>query len=177
MSASSLLDRFRGDERGITLIEMVVVMVLMTILMAGLANVFVSGTRAQYDMNSRLNAQQDVRLALSRLDFEGRCATSATIVSSGAGVSFSLPSQCMHATGPVSWCVSSGVLSRYAASSCTGTAQIFSRGLTSATPFSLVTATGNLPRLSVRLIANPTGRPTDTFSITDAITLRNSSPS
>jgi prepilin-type N-terminal cleavage/methylation domain-containing protein len=177
MSVSSLRDRFAGDERGITMVEMLIVMVLMSILMAGIANVFVSGTRAQYDMNNRLNSQQNVRVALGRLEYEGRCATSATIVNSGAGVSFSLPSQCMHATGAVSWCVSSGILSRYVGSSCTGSAQIFSRYLTSATPFSLVTAAGQLPRLSVALVASPTGRGTDTFSITDAITLRNSPPS
>ena len=99
------------------------VMVVLTIIMAGLANVLVSGTRAQYDLNTRLNAQQNARIALSRIEYEGRCATSATIVGSGAGVSFSLPAQCTNAVGTVTWCVTSGVLKRYSAATCTGTSQ------------------------------------------------------
>jgi prepilin-type N-terminal cleavage/methylation domain-containing protein len=177
MSPQALGARLVDDERGITMVELLIAMVLMGILMAGIANVFVSGTRAQYDMDSRLTAQQSVRLALGRLEYEGRCATSATIVNSGAGVSFSLPSQCVHATGNVTWCVSSGVLRRYLSASCTGTTQIFVRYLTSATPFSLNIVTGQLPQLAITLVASPTGRATDKFRITDAITLRNSAPS
>lgn len=165
------------DERGITLMEMLIVMVLMGIVMAGLANVFVSGTRAQYDLDSRLNAQQSARLALDRIEYEGRCATSSTIVNSGAGVTFSLPAQCTHATGTVTWCVVSGVLKRFTTASCSGTGMVFVGYLTSATPFSLHTVTGNLPQLLVNLVASPTNRATDTFAVTDSITLRNSSPS
>ena len=83
----------------------------------------------------------------------------------------------MHATGTVTWCVNSGVLMRYTAASCSGSGQIFVRYLTSATPFSLNTVTGDLPQLAINLVASPTGRATDRFTVTDAITLRNSSPS
>jgi prepilin-type N-terminal cleavage/methylation domain-containing protein len=169
--------RLTEEERGITLIELLIVMVLMGILLGGLANVLVSGTRAQYDMDSRLNAQQSARGALDRIEYEGRCSTSATIVNSGAGVTFSLPSQCTHASGTVTWCVVSGILKRFTTAGCTGTGMIFVRYLTSATPFSLHTVTGNLPQLVANLVTNPTSAAANRFAITDSITLRNSSPS
>jgi prepilin-type N-terminal cleavage/methylation domain-containing protein len=136
MSLSALKARVVADECGMTLVEFLIVVVIMAIVIPGIVNVFISGTRAQYVMDSQLNAQQSARLALGRLEYEGRCATSGTIVNSGAGVSFSLPAQCTHATGTVTWCVVSGVLMRYTASSCTGSGQIFVRYLTSATPCS-----------------------------------------
>lgn len=169
--------RFVRDERGITMVEMLISVALMGVVLGGIVNVMVAGGRVQYNMASLLNAQQDARVALNRLEYEGRCATSATVANAGAQVSFVLPSQCMHATGNTSWCVSGGTLRRYTSSGCSGAAQIFARSLTSATPFSLHTATGDLPQLLVSLIVSPTGRGVDTFKIADAITLRNSSPS
>jgi len=177
MRTPALRLRLLRDERGITLIEMLITVALMGTVLGGLANVLISGSRAQYNLASTLNAQQNARLALNRLEYEGRCATSATVGSSGATVSFSLPSECSHATGTVTWCVSGGVMTRYASSSCTGSGQIFSRYLTSATPFSLYTVTGNLPELLISLDVSPTGRGVDEFKVSDAITLRNSPPS
>ena len=177
MTASPLWARAQQDEQGITLVEMLIVMVVMGILMAGLANVFISGTRAQYDLNTRLNAQQNARIALNRLEYEGRCATTATILGSGADVSFSLPAQCVHGTGTVTWCVVSGLLRRYTGASCTGTSVIFVSDISSATPFSLITVSGYLPRLAINLVSTPAGRVADSFTVTDTIALRNSSPS
>jgi type II secretory pathway pseudopilin PulG len=169
--------RVVADERGITLIEMLIVCALLGLVLAGLTNVFVSGTRASYTLNSNLGAQQSVRTGLSRLEYEGRCGSSATILSSGAGVAFTLPSVCSHVSPYVSWCVSGGVLMRYLASSCTGTGVPFARNITSPTPFSLQANTGDLTEVLVNLSANPTGRAASTFTVSDAITLRNSSPS
>lgn len=178
MSAGrALRSRVLSDERGITLIEMLIVCALLGFVLAGLTNVFVSGTRASYLVNSNLGAQQSVRTALSRLEYEGRCGSSATILSSGAGVAFTLPSVCSHVSPVVSWCVVSGVLKRFLASNCTGTGIPYAQNITSSTPFSLQLGTGDLTEVLVNLSANPTGRASSTFTLTDAITLRNSSPS
>ena len=176
MTLSRRWARLRREEVGITLIEMLIVMLLMGILMVGLVNVFVSGTHAQYDLSTRLNAQEDARTALSRLEYEGRCASSATILSAGTGVSFSLPAQCVHGTGTVTWCVTSGALTRYTATSCTGAAMVFVRDISSATPFTLQTTSGYLPRLAINLVATPAGLTVDRFTASDTITLRNSAP-
>ena len=135
-----------GAEDGFSLIELVIVCLILGVVLTGLVNVLVSGTRAQADDQGRAIAQQNTRLALDRLEYDARCATSATLVGSGAGVSLSLPSQCSHATGTVTWCVTGGVLTRYTVASCTGSGQTFVSSVTSATPFSLLTST---PRLYV----------------------------
>ena len=169
--------RIVREEGGFTLIELLITMMLMGFVIAGIVNVFASGTRAQYVMNSQMDAQQSARLALSRLEYEGRCASAATIVNSGAGVAFSLPSVCSHASGTVSWCVVSGALERFSSGSCSGSGTPFVRDLTSTAPFALHTASGDLPQLLVNLVANPTGNVAGGFAISDLITLRNSSPS
>jgi prepilin-type N-terminal cleavage/methylation domain-containing protein len=173
------MTRFARDD-GFTLVELVIVCLVLGIILTGLVNVLVSGTRAQADVQGRMVAQQNTRLALDRLEFEARCATSASLLGSGAGVSLSLPSQCSHATGTVAWCVTGGVFTRYVAATCTGSGQKFVDSVTSATPFSLVTGAsgaGILPRLQVNLTVNQTGRSADAFSVADAITLQNASRS
>jgi prepilin-type N-terminal cleavage/methylation domain-containing protein len=160
-----------------TLVEMLIVMVLLGILMTGLVDVFVSGAHTSYILNSNLTAQQQVRTGLSRMEFEGRCGSSATILSGGAGVSFALPSVCSHVSPYVSWCVTGGVLKRYLASTCTGNGAPFATSITTPTPFSLQANTGDLTEVLVNLTANPTSVASNAFSISDAITLRNSSPS
>ena len=165
-----------ADERGVTLIELLFVCLIMGILLAGLANVFLSGSRASADATGRLTSQQNTRLALDRLEFEARCATSATRVLGGAGVTLVLPAQCSHASGNVTWCVASGVLTRYVGTGCTGTSQPFVTGITSALPFSCVAPVGPLPQLRVDLTVNTTGRSADATSVSDTITLRNAAP-
>jgi len=64
------MKRLVSDERGVTLIEMLVAMVLAGIVMTGVVNIFISGTRAGADANTRLDAQQGVRMALDRLEYD-----------------------------------------------------------------------------------------------------------
>ena len=44
-------------------------------------------------------SQSGVVVALDRLDYEVRCASSAKLVSGGTGVTFTFPSQCPHTYG------------------------------------------------------------------------------
>jgi prepilin-type N-terminal cleavage/methylation domain-containing protein len=65
------------NERGYTLVEMVVVMAILGFVIAGLTTVFVSGSHAELDMNRRFTAQQQARLALDKLRVDVHCATAA----------------------------------------------------------------------------------------------------
>lgn len=166
--------RLLGDERGFTIVELLIVCATLGIVLTGLVNVFVSSTRAGSDADARFQAQQDDRLALDRLDFEVRCASAATLVGAGAGVTLTLPATCSHAAGTVTWCVASGTLTRFTGAACSGSGMPFVRAITSPKPFSLpAAASGSLPQLQISIAANASGRTSDTFALTDALTLRN----
>jgi prepilin-type N-terminal cleavage/methylation domain-containing protein len=159
-------------ERGYTLVELLIVIAILGFIMAGIANILVSGSRAQSDTSARVAAQGSARMALDRFELEARCASNATILNSGAGVALTLPTQCPHATGNVTWCVSGGVLTRYSGStSCSGTSYPYIRSITTPMPFSLQWGS-TLPRLQVALTVNSGGR-SDAFTVNDSIALRN----
>jgi len=160
------------DESGFSLVELVVVMTVLGLLMAGLSNLFVSALRTSRTTNDILASQAQVHIALDRLEYETRCASQAALVSHGAGVTLTLPSQCPHATGTVTYCVTGGSLIRYSGSACSGTGQTFASGLTSATPFSCIATVGDYPELQIALTAQ-TQSSVDVVSATDAIAMRN----
>jgi prepilin-type N-terminal cleavage/methylation domain-containing protein len=163
-------------ESGFSLVELIITMVVMGIIMTGLVNVFTSGERASADATSRMQSQQSVRVAFDRLEYDTRCASVASILSSGGGVALTLPSQCDHATGSVVWCVSSGSLIRLSGTTCSGSAQTYVTDVTSATPFACYSAvSGSTPQLKVILTINPATRNADKTSATDYITMRNAS--
>jgi Tfp pilus assembly protein PilW len=161
------------DQSGFTTVELVLVTFLTVVLMAGLSNVFVSGLRASSTANTMLASQTSIRTALDRLEFETRCASTATLISSGAGVALSIPTTCPHATGTVSWCVTSGALVRYAASSCTGSGQKLATSVTSTRPFSCLATVGDYPELQVALAVNAGTTSTTAVAQTDKIAMRN----
>ncbi len=166
--------RLLRDESGMTLVELMIASVVLVLVMAGLSNMFVSGLRAGTNGNARLASQEAVRTAFDRLEYETRCAETATLVSSGAGVALSLPGWCPNATGDVAWCVQSGSLVRIAGGTdCTGSGQTLVTDVSSATPFSCLTPTGDLPRLEVSLTASTDGLAADATSAVDDIAMRN----
>ena len=112
MSATTVRARL-AQEDGFTLIELLVVVVCLGFIMAGLTNVFVSGIQTQARLDGKINAQQSSRLALDSLEYQGRCASTASVGGSGSTVSFTLPSQCSSGTGTITWCVVSGVLESF----------------------------------------------------------------
>jgi type II secretory pathway pseudopilin PulG len=169
-----------ADEAGVTMAELVVVMTVLAIVMGGLADIFVSGLRAGSDASARTAGQGTIQVAVDRLEYELRCASGATVpngTSPASSVTLSLPTQCTHATGQYTWCVSSGTLTRYAAADCTGSGQIFATGVTTATPFTLLATSGYLPRLQLSLSVDGGQSSSDTVSITDVVTLRNAARS
>lgn len=166
------MNRLVRDESGFTLVELVVVTFVTVLLMAGLSNLFVSGLRTSKTTNNILSSQTQIHDALDRLEYEARCSSQAALGGSGADVTLTLPSECIHATGTVTWCVSGGSLIRYAASSCTGTGVTLATNITSATPFSCIATVGDYPELQVALTVQ-TQSSADQASATDPIAMRN----
>ena len=165
-----------ADERGFSLVELVIVMFLVSILLAGLSNLFISGLRASSDTSARTAGQGNIQTAVNRLEFELRCSSGATVPNAGvanSSVTVTLPTQCVHATGQYTWCVSGGSLLRYSGATCSGTGETFANNVTTAKPFTLVSTTGNLPQLAINLSVNLVGSSSDAVSVADTITLRN----
>ena len=165
-----------ADERGVSLVELVVAMFLLSLLVAALSNILISGLRVSSDTSARTGAQANIQTAVNRLEYELRCASGATVPTPGAAnssVTLTLPSQCVHGTGQYTWCVSSGSLLRYSGASCSGTPQTFATSVTTATPFTLTSASGQLPQLQIALSVNLNGGSSNSASVTDTITLRN----
>jgi prepilin-type N-terminal cleavage/methylation domain-containing protein len=110
-----------ADERGFTLVELLVAMVILLIVIASLASVLVSATTTQVDANNRFQAQQQTRTALAYLTRELHCASSVTQTSGSAltagtaynAITANLPSTCFTASGAasyVTWCTSASTL-------------------------------------------------------------------
>lgn len=68
-----------SDERGYSLVEMLVVMSILGTVIAGLTTVFVSGSRAELDLNRRFQAQQQARIAVDKIRRDLHCASSAEV--------------------------------------------------------------------------------------------------
>src|SRR5262245_36239118 len=94
------------DERGFSLVELLVVMVILGLVLAGLTTTFVSGSRAEIHLNRRFQAQQQARLALHRIRADIHCASAAQAqtISGSPGVKLAVGS-CYASTPTVSWCV------------------------------------------------------------------------
>jgi prepilin-type N-terminal cleavage/methylation domain-containing protein len=165
------------QESGFTLPEILIVLTITTILMGGLATIFGLGLNTTKTSNSILASQSGVVIALDRLDYEGRCASQAKLLSSGAGVTLTYPFQCSghtpEAPGTVTWCVTGGSLIRYGGSACSGSGQTLTTNVSSTTPFSCVAPVGNYPSLKVALTVNTGTTSATASSGTDTITLEN----
>jgi prepilin-type N-terminal cleavage/methylation domain-containing protein len=68
------------DERGVTLIEMIMVLAILGIVLGGVTTVFIAGSRSELQVNNRFQAQEASRLALSALRKDMHNACTATLV-------------------------------------------------------------------------------------------------
>jgi prepilin-type N-terminal cleavage/methylation domain-containing protein len=113
-----LRGRIRTHEHGYSLVEMLIVMALMGIVMGGLTTIFVSGSRAQNELNRYFEAQQEARTALDKMRADVHCAWAAqatTSINGYPGVKLA-DGSCFAATPTISWCIvpSTHLQSRYA---------------------------------------------------------------
>ena len=72
------LRRAAAEQDGFTLAEMLVVLAILGIVLAGLTVALHICDRRRADQTKRVDAQQDVRVALDQLRRELRCAALAT---------------------------------------------------------------------------------------------------
>jgi Tfp pilus assembly protein PilW len=172
------------------MIELLVTMVIMGVVLGGLTTIFVSGSKAENDMNVRFQAQQQARLALDRVRRDAHAAGCATIGGGGSNVQLLLPSStgtCPGATLYSYYCTAastqlSGAYALYRALTVIGTCSTAGGGtlvadyLTTNVLFTTPSSTGQqLGKLgvdfSVDASTNTTG---GVYELKDEIVLRNS---
>ncbi len=176
LRARSALARLRC-ERGFSLPELLTVLVILGVILAGLTSVFVSASTAQIDLNRRFEAQQEARLALDRVRREVHCASGISSFLTNS-VTLTLPTGCPTGAGSVTLCTRTIASQRYgfyrvAGSSCTGGTK-YADYLTTAAVFTSIMGSGLLPKLGVVFPVDLT--PDDTqasYRLSDDIVLRN----
>jgi len=88
------------DQRGYTMIELLMAMIIMVTVVTSLTALFVSGARAELELNRRFEAQQAARVAADRMRREVHCASGVTFTNAGS-ITLILPGHCPTATGGV----------------------------------------------------------------------------
>ncbi len=80
-------------------------MSILLVVLAGIMTSLVSATTAQADLQSRFEAQESARLALSTFQRDVRCAVTVSPTSGATdSITLTLPTGCSTTTGPVTWC-------------------------------------------------------------------------
>lgn len=177
-----------ADERGYSLMELIISMSILAAVMTSISVLLVSATNSEVDMNKRFQAQTSARLGLDKLRREVHCAQS--VVLSGAAVGgvyptakLNIPGTCPTAGGlvAITWCSKvSGAqweLWRYQSATCPGgTGRKWAEHLTKAELFTYFPQSlTSLAKLHVELPVNPTpSRPERVYKLDDDIVLRNS---
>jgi len=196
------LHGLRRDERGYTLLELLMVMVILGIVMGGISQIFVSGGTAEVELNRRFQAQEQARLALDKVRGDIHLACSALASSGTSNTINTYPALRLNVTSPcltgtasyIYWCVISvstspveyqlwRTTSGAAPTTTTCTSSDTSRTLVAdylITNTAFTTAT--IPQHGLQTVGvdfkvdvNPTSTSKDVFELTDSIVARNSS--
>jgi len=188
--AARVVHRIR-NERGYTLIEMLVVIVILSLVLGGLTTVFVRGSAAELDLNRKFTAQQQARLALSRFRVDAHCATAgqAQTIGTYPGVKLAV-SNCYSAATTVSWCAVQVTTTpaRYQLWRSTATSNICTSSDTTRimvadylTTTTNMFTTANVPQYGLQTIgvsfqvsSNASATTKDVYVLTDSIVARNS---
>ena len=95
-----------SSEKGYSLVELLVTMVILSVVVGGLTTVFISGSSAQVRLNERFQAQQNARMALDRLRVDIHCASAAQAqtINTYPGIKLN-ESSCYSSTPTVSYCL------------------------------------------------------------------------
>jgi len=176
-----LVARLR-DQRGHTLVELLVSMSILGTVMASVSALLVSATNSEVDMNRRFQAQTQARMGLDRLRREVHCAQSVAISSAGAVATLTIPATCPTVGGltAITWCTTANSarwdLWRYEGSACGGTGRKWATSINQGTVFTYTAqSTSSLAYLGVNLPVNVQGSKTiSSYVLEDNIVLRNS---
>lgn len=183
---STVRVRLVRDERGYTLIELLISVTILATVMTSVSVLLVSATNSEVDMNQRFQAQTQARLGLDRLRREVHCAIGVTPTGAASSVTLTIPTTCPTSGGntAITWCtVANGTgrwdLWRYPGASCSGTGKRWADHLTASSVFVFTPQNPNsLAKLNVRLPVNL--KPSETrflYTLEDDIVLRNSTRS
>ncbi len=179
--------RLRCGQEGYSLVELLTVMAVLSIVLAGVTDAFVQGSRSEVDSNRRFQAQLDANLAFDRLRRDVHCASSA-VASGAGGVTLTLTTSC--ATLPdtsITWCALANAtfppyaLYRQMGASCTTAGHLYAgnltlTGLSKAALFAApAAASGTKPKVTIDIkVVPPQAKTVDTFELIDNVVLRNS---
>ena len=176
--------RLRG-EGGTTIVEMLTVMIIMSIVFAGITSVFVAGSKAAADQDRRFQAQVTTRLALDKIRRDIHCANDVTPFKT-TEVTLKISVAC---GGDVSWCTAAvtGYSNRYAlyrqlGTSCSSAGTKIADYLTSTNgsapvvfpAFAHDVGCGCLASLQIDFAVSIKGTAVGAYELTDTIFLRNS---
>jgi prepilin-type N-terminal cleavage/methylation domain-containing protein len=189
-------------ERGYTLVEMLVTLVIMSVVMTALTTLLVNASNAEQDMNNRFQAQQQTRLALDTMRREVHCANVGTPNGVSSSVTITLPSwtnpdgtsgHCKTGSGSITWCTRSVAANRYAlyrvvGATCSGGVKWADYLIPSATASAcsgalcifnyIPQSTSSLAKLHVDFPVNvKPSKSVETYELSDDIVLRNSTRS
>ena len=171
------------NERGYTLVELLVVMAMLGFVMLGIISLYISGINAQGNMAATFSAQTTLHVGLDKLRADVHLACSQT-AQSGTSVTlrFRSPRPGRDGTNLITWCTqgSGSVygLYRIAGSTCTGGAK-FADFLTGGSIFTYTaqnspSGSNALPRLHVDITVNTTPAKTTTrYHVVDDLVFRN----
>jgi type II secretory pathway pseudopilin PulG len=90
VEAVRLLRRLRS-ERGYSMVELIMVCALLSIVLASVTIIMVNGTRTQFDLNARFQAQSSARLALAEFRGDAHNACASLVNPAQTQVTFSVP--------------------------------------------------------------------------------------
>jgi prepilin-type N-terminal cleavage/methylation domain-containing protein len=178
-SASHALRRRLVCDKGYTLVELLTVLVILGVVLAGLTAMFHAGMRAEMRANKELDAQQNARAALDRMRRELHCASeiSAPNGTAVATMTVTLPATCPGSDTTVTYATASVGTNRWELTRAgdSGTPVRVADYLTSGTPFTYyVPASGTLGRLEVDIPVNLDPADAGTlWRLQDDIVLRN----
>jgi prepilin-type N-terminal cleavage/methylation domain-containing protein len=180
--SSALLRRFlrrARSDHGVSLVELLAVMVIMTLVMTGVITLYISGVTTQGKLTANFQAETALHVGLGKIraDVHLACTQSANSTSS---VTLSLPP--CNAPVSVTWCTrgsgSAYSLYRIAGSSCSGGTS-YADFITSGSIFTYYaqnspSGSNVLPRLHVDMTVNATPTITGTsLHVLDDLVFRN----
>jgi prepilin-type N-terminal cleavage/methylation domain-containing protein len=147
------------DERGFTLIEVLLAMVLGLVILTAVLQLLIVGIHRQHGVDTRSDQLQRSRTAVDGLSRDLRQATSVT-VSSGRSLQYVRPD-----AKTITWtCTSGGVCTR---TSSPGSSRVAISGVTNSTVFTL----SKTNFVTFSFVVSATGR--NAITLTDGVALRN----